>query len=204
VKSITVLLALALFTSFAVESAIRGETTLMLPDGRMVVVPVLQTSGGFDDSFRRAYAVFSEAFAECPGNSSTGLLWSVAECLSMVCPVSTNDFTRESLAAIKKDDQLIREGKIQPSPVLLRRRTTPNVVEVARKHRLLKGWNVAVIGFRRRLLVLSSETLKNDIGKQRYLESFIEKARLSSDEKCVIQRLCEETSQTNNVTNIQR
>ena len=187
----TTLLAFTLFTFLAVTPVIGGTDTITLPNGSSVVVPSPDTRG-FGDAFERAYIIFRDAFTGCDDNCSTGILWSVTEYMSMVCPVSTNNFTRESLEAIKKDDQLIREGKIQPTPVLLKRRTTPNIAEVSKRHRLLVEWNNAVITCRRRLLAVSSRPLENYFGKldrfdkQRFVKKFIEKAKLSFDEKNVV------------------
>ena len=197
-KSITVS-TLAFFVFAVAARAVGCESTMELPGGSRLVVPTPETKN-FKDSFESARMALRDAFSDCRGNCSTSLLWSVAECLSMACPVSTNDFAQESLEAIKEDERLAREGKIQRSPVLLKRRTTPNVAKVARKHRLLEEWNYSVRDFRRQLLAMASDSLKDRIGnldgpdRQRYVESFVGKAKLNLDEKSIVLKMCGEAN----------
>ena len=163
----------AVFTIVAAASVFGDGTTIALPNGSRVVVPSFGTSG-LDGSFKSSAMVFRNAFIGCGDNCSTGILWSVAEYLSMARPVSTNDFTR----------------------------LTPNVAEVSWRHRLLEEWNGAVTDGRRQLLKVASEPLKTYIGKlegtdrRHYVEMFIEKARLSSDERNGMLKLCDEVDES--------
>lgn len=189
----TVLSIFAVLVAAGVDGA---ENAVMLPNGELVAVPPLEL-GYFDESFENACSLFGKTLVGSECHCETGVLWSVAEYLSKVQPVATNYFIQESLEAIRKDEQLEREGKIPTSPVVLGRRKTPNCAEVARRHRQIEEWNFAVIKGRRRLLTVASGPLKSYIGKlcvldrRRYVESFVKKAKLNFDEKNIILKLCD-------------
>ena len=197
----------AIFAFLAVAPVIGGESVLVLPNGNRVVVPSLETSG-YENSFEVAHKVFRDAIAECEANCTTDMLRSIAEYLSMVRSVSTNNFTQESLEAIRKDDQLEREGKIPHSPVLMGRRTTPNVSAVRRRHRRIMEWNRSIIDARRGLLTMALPPLKKHIerldkaDRRHYVESFIKKACLNTDEEDFIFKQCDELGRTDDVVRL--